>query len=276
MATGQINPVTADRHYADPSLLGKGTNWQDAIFQTAFQHSHQISAQGGSEKVQYYVSANYMDQEGTIIGSEFDRLGMRVNLDAKLKPWLKMGLSTNFSTTHDNLKLADNDQGIINYSLTTPPEIPIYDMDGGNSSVSKEGFTNPNPIAMAMLNQIRLDRRKLNGNLFFEVTPVKNLVWHAELGYDLSADRGRSFLPTVDLGSWKRSAYYGLNTLYKNYYESKAWNVDPSTMHYATETQAPNVSEQSFTLPFPSQDIVFNGNLQKGSVHVDVRSTYAY
>lgn len=205
VATGQINPATADKHYADPSLLGKGTNWQDAIFQTAFQHSHQISAQGGSEKVQYYVSANYMDQEGTIIGSEFDRLGMRVNLDAKLKPWLKMGLSTNFSTTHDNLKLADSDQGIINYSLTTPPDIPIYDMDGGYSSVSKEGFTNPNPIAMAMLNQIRLDRRKLNGNLFFEVTPVKNLVWHAELGYDLSADRGRRFLPTVDLGSWKRS-----------------------------------------------------------------------
>ena len=205
VATGQINPATADKHYADPSLLGKGTNWQDAIFQTAFQHSHQISAQAGSEKVQYYVSANYMDQEGTIIGSEFDRLGMRVNLDAKLKPWLKMGLSTNFSTTHDNLKLADSDQGIINYSLTTPPDIPIYDMDGGYSSVSKEGFTNPNPIAMAMLNQIRLDRRKLNGNLFFEVTPVKNLVWHAELGYDLSADRGRRFLPTVDLGSWKRS-----------------------------------------------------------------------
>lgn len=79
-----------------------------------------------------------------------------------------------------------------------------------------------------------------------------------------------------ELKQQKRGAYYGLNTLYKNYYESKAWNVDPSTMHYATETQAPNVSEQSFTLPFPSQDIVFNGNLQKGSVHVDVRSTYAY
>lgn len=79
-----------------------------------------------------------------------------------------------------------------------------------------------------------------------------------------------------ELKQQKRGTYYGLNTLYKNYYESKAWNVDPSTMRYATETQAPNVSEQSFTLPFPSLDIVFNGNLQKGSVHVDVRSTYAY
>lgn len=81
---------------------------------------------------------------------------------------------------------------------------------------------------------------------------------------------------TNELKQQKRGAYYGLNTLYKNYYESKSWNVDASTMHYATETQAPNVSEQTFTLPFPSQDVVFNGNLQKTPVHVDVRSTYAY
>ena len=40
-------------YYADPSLLGVGTNWQDAIFQTALQHQHQISAQGGTEKIQY-------------------------------------------------------------------------------------------------------------------------------------------------------------------------------------------------------------------------------
>lgn len=81
---------------------------------------------------------------------------------------------------------------------------------------------------------------------------------------------------TNELKQQKRGAYYGLNTLYKNYYESKSWNVDASTMHYATETQAPNVSEQTFTLPFPSQDVVFNGNLQKTPVHVDVRSTYPY
>ena len=50
-------------------------------------------------------------------------------------------------------------------------------------------------------------RGKINTNkkLNFEVTPIKHLVWHAELGYDLSADRGLRFFPTVDLGSWKRS-----------------------------------------------------------------------
>ena len=117
--------LTADANLSDPSLLGKGTNWQDAVFHTALQHSHQIAAQGGTEKVQYYVSAGYMNQEGTIIGSKFNRLSVRTNIDAQLKSWLKMGVNATFSDTNDDLKLADSDEGLINYSLTTIPTIFI-------------------------------------------------------------------------------------------------------------------------------------------------------
>lgn len=197
---------TATAAFSDPSLLGKGTNWQDAVFQTAFQHSHQVSAQGGSDKVQYYVSGSYMNQEGTIIGSKFDRLSFRTNLDAQLKKWLKLGLSATYSNTNDNLKLADSDEGLINYSLTTIPSIPIYNIDGSYSSISQEGYTNPNPIAMAMMDEILLNRQKLNGNIFFEVTPIKNLVWHTELGYDLNWSKGETYQPMVSLGNWVRSS----------------------------------------------------------------------
>lgn len=53
--------VFKDDRFSDPSVLGKGTNWQDAIFRTALQHQHQVSAQGGTDKVKFYVSGNYMD-----------------------------------------------------------------------------------------------------------------------------------------------------------------------------------------------------------------------
>ncbi len=172
--------------YSDPSILGVGTNWQDAVFQTAMQHQHQVSAQGGTEKIQYYVSGSYMDQDGTVIGSNFNRYSFRANLDAQLKTWLKLGFSATYSATDENLKLADSAEGIINYSLTTIPDIPIYNVDGSYATVVREGWTNPNPIAMAMLEEILLKRQKLTGNIFFEVTPIKNLVWHAELGYDVS------------------------------------------------------------------------------------------
>ena len=200
--------LTADANLSDPSLLGKGTNWQDAVFQTALQHSHQIAAQGGTEKVQYYVSAGYMNQEGTIIGSKFNRLSVRTNIDAQLKSWLKMGVNATFSDTNDDLKLADSDEGLINYSLTTIPTIPIYNIDGSYSSISQEGYTNPNPIAMAMLDEIKLNRKKLTGNIFFEVTPIQNLTWHTELGYDISSSKGNRWKPTVSLGTWNRDDNY--------------------------------------------------------------------
>ena len=80
---GWIVKSQANPTYSDPSILGKGTNWQDAIFQTAIQHQHQLSAQGGTDKVQYYVSGNFMNQQGTIIGSNFKRYAVRANLDAQ-------------------------------------------------------------------------------------------------------------------------------------------------------------------------------------------------
>ena len=200
--------VFKDDRFSDPSVLGKGTNWQDAIFRTALQHQHQVSAQGGTDKVKYYVSGNYMDQDGTIIGSEFKRYGARVNLDSQLKSWLKLGLSANYSNTDQRLLKADQENGVITYALTTRPDIPIYDINGGYTSISQQGVTNPNPVALALMDDILYKQNLLTGNVFAEVTPIKNLVWHTEIGYSFNWDRGEVFNPTVNLGTWTRSKNY--------------------------------------------------------------------
>lgn len=196
--------------YSDPSILGVGTNWQDAIFRTALQHQHQLSVQGGTEKVQYYVSGSYMDQQGTIIGSNFDRFSVRANLDAQLKKWIKLGFSATFANTNDDLKLADSNQGLIYYSLVTRPDVPIYDIDGNYATVVDEHNLNPNPIGIAMEDDILLNRQKLTGNIFADVTPfvnwkpLKNLVWRVELGFDLGWSKAERFKPTLDFGNWTR------------------------------------------------------------------------
>lgn len=200
--------VYKDDRFSDPSVLGKGTNWQDAIFRTALQHQHQVSAQGGSEKIKYYVSGNYMDQDGTIIGSEFKRYGARVNLDSQLKSWLKLGLSATYSNTYQRLLKADQEDGVITYALTTRPDTPIYDINGGYTSISQQGVSNPNPVALALMDDILYKQNLLTGNVFAEVTPIKNLVWHTEVGYSFNWDRGEVFKPTVDLGSWTRTKNY--------------------------------------------------------------------
>lgn len=200
--------VFKDDRFSDPSVLGKGTNWQDAIFRTALQHQHQVSAQGGTDKVKFYVSGNYMDQDGTIIGSEFKRYGARINLDAQLKSWLKLGLSANYSNTDQRLLKADQEDGVITYALTTRPDVPIYDINGGYTSISQQGVSNPNPVALALMDDILYKQNLLTGNVFAEVTPIKNLVWHTEIGYSMNWDRGEVFNPTVNLGTWTRTKNY--------------------------------------------------------------------
>lgn len=192
-------------YYATPSLLGKGTNWQDEIFRTAWQHQHQLSAQGGSDKVQYYVSGSYMDQQGTIIGSNFNRFSVRTNLDAQLKKWLKLGVNATYAITNDNLKLADSNQGLIYYSLTTIPDIPVYDVNGNYSSTIREGYTSPNPVALAMMDEILLKRKKLSGNIYAELTPIKHITWRTELGFDVGESDANRYKPMIDLGGWVRS-----------------------------------------------------------------------
>lgn len=192
-------------YYATPSLLGKGTNWQDEIFRTAWQHQHQLSAQGGSDKVQYYVSGSYMDQQGTIIGSNFNRFSVRTNLDAQLKKWLKLGVNATYAITNDNLKLADSNEGLIYYSLTTIPDIPVYDVNGNYSSTIREGYTSPNPVALAMMDEILLKRKKLSGNIYAELTPIKHITWRTELGFDMGESDANRYKPMIDLGGWVRS-----------------------------------------------------------------------
>lgn len=219
--TGQI--TSPDPSYSDPSLLGAGTNWQDAIFRTALQHSHQIGISGGSDNVQYYFSGNYSNQEGTIIGSDFERYSFRVNLDAQLLPWLKFGLGASFGNTGERLLKADQENGVINYSLLTLPDIPIYNIDGSYATISREGYTNPNPVALALMDDIELSRQKLNGNIFFDIKPFKkiDITWHAELDYDFSWTQSETFRPTVDLGGWVRDI--NESTLYRG--RSRFWAV---------------------------------------------------
>ena len=213
--------VDHNGYYADPSILGKGTNWQDEVFRTALQHQHQISAQGGSDKVQYYVSGSYMDQQGTIIGSNFNRLSFRTNLDAQLKEWFKLGVNATYAITNDDIKLADGQEGVIFYSLSTLPDIPVYDLDGNYSTTVREGYTSANPVALAMLDQNLLKRQKLTGNVYADLTPVKHFTWRSEVGFDVSNSEATTYKPMVNLGGWQR----GSNSMSSQRNASTYWSL---------------------------------------------------
>lgn len=78
------------------------------------------------------------------------------------------------------------------------------------------------------------------------------------------------------LTSQRRNGYYNINDVFKNYYNNGQWSYNPDETRYDTDTQAPNVTEYSFTLPFPTEDVVFNPHLMEPAIHVDIRSEYSY
>lgn len=79
-----------------------------------------------------------------------------------------------------------------------------------------------------------------------------------------------------EISSQKRNAVWGCDDAYKTYYNTGVW--DASTIQYDSQTAAPNITANSFTLPFPTEDVALNPNLSTSAeaIHVDVRSTYSY
>ena len=261
----ESNSLDSRQEFLDPSLLGAGTNWQDAIFQIAPMQQHQVSATGGSDNVTYYVSGSFMDQEGTIIGSEFNRYSFRVNLDAKLKSWLSLGVNASYSQTNERLGLAEGSEGIVNFSLLTPPDIPIYNMDGSYASVVREGYTRINPIAKALDEDLYLDRGKLNGSIFADIKPIKNLVWRSELGFDFGDTRAEVFLPKVVYGNWNRGI--NENSIQQNdntFYQVKNYLTYSNT--YNQHSYSIMAGQEAWESSYEYQKI-FASNLPSNEIH---------
>ncbi|MCU4177241.1 TonB-dependent receptor [Marinilabiliaceae bacterium N1Y90] len=201
----QTNGREERPEFLDPSLLGHGTDWQESIFQIAPVQQHQVNVSGGSDKLRYYVSGGYLNQEGTVIGTEFERFSFRTNLDAQLKDWLKMGVNVNYSQTDERLGLADSEAGIIRIALQTTPDMPIYNMDGTYASIFREGQTSqPNAIGMAMDDDNFLSRNSFGSTVFFDATLLENLVLHTEGTMNLDFSKAEVFRPTIVYGNWER------------------------------------------------------------------------
>jgi TonB-dependent starch-binding outer membrane protein SusC len=265
MASETAGRDTRDE-FRDPSLLGNGTNWQDAVFQIAPMKSHTISAQGGNDIVKYFVSGSYLGQEGTIIGSNFERVSFRTNLDAQLKRWLKMGVNFNYANTNERLGLADSEAGIINIALLSTPDVPIYDMDGNYTSVSREGVAaRTNPIAMALDEDNLLERRSINGNIFFDVTFTKGLVLHTDFAMEDGGSNAERFLPVATYGSWSRTINSDTKQSNNNFYwqfKNYLTYTKDFGLHKMTAMLGQEMSESSY-----KYQQISNTNIPDNTIH---------
>lgn len=203
----EINAVTGGNQlptpeFANPSLLGKGTDWQDAIYQTGVVSSHQLAFSGGQGKTNYYFSGGYYSEQGTLIETNFDRYSLRANVNHEIKPWLNVGFSTNLTRSNQKIGLSDGFDAVTNTVLYNSPASPVKDVYGnyvGQTSVGTATFGNPNnPVALAHYREVRSVSSRVFGALFAEIKIIEGLTLRNEINYDFNLLNDKAFQPLIE------------------------------------------------------------------------------
>lgn len=232
--------------FADPSLLGPGTDWQDAMFRTGTVQSHQLSFSGGKDKTNYYLSANYFTQKGILIGSDFKRYSTRFSLDHQLKTWMKVGVSANASRSIQNVTLADAAEGTIWWGAVQSPLIPVKNLDGtwgGGQTIGGFQYGQDNPIARSFYRGNKTTATQIFGNLYGDIEFIKGLSLRNEFSYSISMHNNLAFQRSGNIGNtslrsqlfdYRGNGYYYALRNYLNYYKSFGlFNVSATAGHEA-------------------------------------------
>lgn len=193
---------TTPAEFLDSSLLGDGTNWQKELFKKAYMYKHQISISGGTDKSIYYISGEYMNQDGVAAGSGFDRYSFRVNLDNKPLDWLKVSTNLSFNQTKETLTTSDNN--LIYSALTLTPQIPVKNIDGtwggGDLTNGANQFAPVNPVAIAALTTNNNTRRQFLGGVDLNLDILKGLTFKSSFNTNLNYANSNLFVPIYKIG----------------------------------------------------------------------------
>ncbi|MGO4822656.1 MULTISPECIES: SusC/RagA family TonB-linked outer membrane protein [unclassified Flavobacterium] len=189
--------------FSHPELLGPGTDWQDEVYRTAIAKSHQLSFSGAKEGTNYYLSGGYLNQEGTIIGSGYKRYTARLNVDSKVKDWLKVGSNLTAGITNEKVTVNQSFQGLISNTLLQSPDIPVRNIDGtfAGPPNKDQSVTYYNPVAEALTRENSLVRKNFLGNIYAEFNLLKGLKYRAEVAASTEFSENTDFRPSYKWGS---------------------------------------------------------------------------
>lgn len=126
MNTQQLYDYQTTFYTPDPAVLNTNTDWFNEAFRTGITQNYTLSASGGSDKTQYYVSGNYYNEEGTIQKNDKASYNFRTNLSHRLTDKLKMAVLFNGIYSKNNFDPA----GLLYPAYTNMPFDAAYNADG--------------------------------------------------------------------------------------------------------------------------------------------------
>lgn len=166
---------------------GGGFDYLDAVLRTAISHQHQISVSGGTENTQYRISGNYLDNQGIIKTTGYERYTLRANLNSKVTDKISFRFNANgvVATSNRNSGGYSGASNILTQALAWAPTTDPYDGKGGYTVNDPYSSVKANPIAMIYDSESFSTRYNVNTMAGVNYEIIKGLKADFQAGADI-------------------------------------------------------------------------------------------
>ncbi|MCR4825090.1 MAG: SusC/RagA family TonB-linked outer membrane protein [Bacteroidales bacterium] len=198
-------------------------SFADNMFQTASRQEYNVSASGSNDKVDYYLSVGYLDNQSYIVGSSYNRTSARANVNAKLTSWLRAGMNIGYSRTNSNGMQESTSAASNPFSVARSwaPIYPVHAYDAnGNQIIGADGkpvwdagngetvgttkrptATNQNVICNLYEDIRRTSRHNVTTRTYVEAKFLKHFTAMVNYSYDFRNSQGLTYYtPTIGDG----------------------------------------------------------------------------
>lgn len=137
-------PIDANGNLVAGANLMWDTDWEKEILnKSAFKQEHRFNISGGDAKTTYFLAADYLDLSGSVKTSDFERTGVRLNLESKVTDYLKVGMNSSYSASTSSLPIQSGSTygSSIQWIYSMANIYPLYRRDV-NGGLIKDGFGN--------------------------------------------------------------------------------------------------------------------------------------
>ena len=190
------NQLRGTAYYPDPSIYGKGTDWQREVMHSAPIANIQFGANGASDLISYNFSANLFDQEGILKNTSYNRGAFRLNTEMKLNPWLTLGNNTSYSIIKEQLG-----PNVVNSAYRIPSVLTVEE-NGTFTDPTFFGLALSNPAAEQYYRSNKYKNgTQLLGNLFADINILKDLKFRTNFGYFVEDKKEREILPEYQVSA---------------------------------------------------------------------------
>ncbi len=215
-------------------LTTTNNNWQDMVYHSAMQTGVNAGISGGSEKGTYYMDFGYLNQDGIMVGSNFQRYSVKLSIDQAATSWLRMGANISFNRTNQRtvpVNASTQLGGAVISALVTPEYIPVY-MPVGSPNPGVYGYSTfysgDNPLSDIYNNSNNTVGNNFLGNAYAEIRLPYNLKLRTQLNSVIENSKYDYFLDPY-------KSLYGLSLngqANDSYSETNRWAWD-NTLTYS-------------------------------------------